>query len=500
MTTRQRRLVLVTVGLALMTVVSAVSGLNVALPEMARDTGASQTQLAWIVDAYTVVFAGLLFLAGAVGDRYGRRGILLAGLLTFAGAAAAALFVNDPGALIGVRAVMGLGAAGVMPTTLSVITTSFPAEERPRAIGVWVGLAGAGAVIGLLASGILLEFFSWNSFFALNIVLAAAGVVGTLAVIPPSREESVDRLDTVGGLLSLVAVAGVVFGIIESADHGWTDPLTLTPLVVGGAAVAAFVPWELAHPAPLLDPRLLKVRGFSSGSLSVTMQFFAMFGFLYAILQYLQFVVGYSPLAAAVRLLPMAFVLLPTARIAPRIAQRVGFRWMGFLGLLVLGAGLLVLSTLDRHLSYGTMVVGLVLFGAGAGTAGTPATTSITASLPRSKQGVASAVNDVSRELGSAIGIAVLGSTMAATYRDDVARVTGALPAPLADALQSSVAATQAPQLAAMGQRGTDIVVAAQNAFVDGVSHALVIAAGVVFVAAFLVLLLAPGAHPEQVR
>ncbi len=499
---RQRRLILLTVGLALMTVVSAVSGLNVALPELASDTGASQTQLTWIVDAYTVVFAGLLLLAGAVGDRYGRRGILLAGLVVFGGASVAAAFTTDPGTLIVLRAVMGLGAAGIMPTTLSVITTSFPREERPRAVGVWVGIAGAGAVVGLFGSATLLELFPWNSFFWLNVSLAGLALVGAVLVVPGSRDESATRLDVVGGLLSLVAVAGLVLGIIESAERGWGDPVTVTGLGLGAVGLLAFVAWEWRHPAPLLDPRLFRLRGFSAGSLSITVQFFAMFGFFFAVLQYLQFVAGYSPLESAVRLLPLPLVLIPTARIAPRIAERIGFRATGVTGLGLLGCGLLVTSTLDRDPAYGVLATGLVLLAAGAGLAGTPATTAITAALPPGKQGVASAVNDTARELGSAVGIAVLGAAITSTYRDGVAAtaVVDGLPAPAAEALHASVAASRSPELLGLGERGRQVALAAQDAFVDGVGHAMVIAAVAVFVAAVAVLLLAPSAHDAEVE
>ncbi|HSO55798.1 MAG TPA: MFS transporter, partial [Actinomycetes bacterium] len=230
---RRTHAVLAVVALALMAVVSAVSGLNVALPSLARDTGATQSELTWIVDAYTVVFAGLLLLAGALGDRYGRKGVLAIGLAIFGTAAAFGLATTDPTQLIVVRAFMGVGAAAIMPTTLSVITTSFPEAERPRAIGVWVGVAGGGAVLGLFGTGILLEFFDWNSFFGLNVALAALALAGTLALVPRSADEHPPRLDLVGAALSLVAVAGVVFGIIEGPERGWTDALTASVLAVG---------------------------------------------------------------------------------------------------------------------------------------------------------------------------------------------------------------------------------------------------------------------------
>src|SRR6476619_6157003 len=270
--------ILAVVALALMTVVSAVSGLNVALPDLARETGASQTQMTWIVDAYTVVFAGLLLFAGALGDRFGRRGLLVAGLAVFGAAAGLGMLTSDPTQPIVLRALMGIGAAAIMPTTLSVITTSFPEADRPKAIGVWVGVAGGGAVLGLLGSGLLLEFFSWSSFFGLNVVLAGLALVGTVLVVPGSVDADPPRLDLVGAALSLVAVGGTVFGIIEGPERGWGDGLTMTALLAGVVALVAFVLWELRVESPMLDPRLFRNRAFSAGSLTVLVQFFATFG------------------------------------------------------------------------------------------------------------------------------------------------------------------------------------------------------------------------------
>jgi len=499
-----RRGVLPVIALSLMTVVSAVSGLNVALPELARDTGATQTQLTWIVDAYTVVFAGLLMFAGAVGDRFGRKGLLMAGLAVFGSAAGLAMTTNDPGTLIGLRAMMGVGAAAIMPTTLSVITTSFDPEERPRAIGVWVGVAGGGAVIGLFGTGILLEFFSWNSFFGLNVALAVLALVGTAAVVPGSVDEHPARLDVVGAALSLVTVGALVFGIIEGPSRGWTDALTVTALVVGVLAGAALAVWELRAADPMLDPRLFRVPGFSAGSLTVMVQFFASFGLFFIVLQYLQFVVGFSPLRAALALLPLPFVLIPLARNAPRLARRIGFGRVAPFGLLLTTAGLLVISRVTVDLDYWVLAVGLVVFAAGMGLAGTPATTAITESLPEAKQGVASAVNDTSRELGSALGIAILGSALDSGYRSGTASLVHGLPAPAAEHVQSSIAFTQSGQLDRLGPAAQHVVQTAEQAFVDGSSTALVVAAVIVAVTAVVVALVgrsvgrsAPSVVPE---
>jgi len=468
--------------------------LLIMLPLDARAATLDGAAMKW---PFALPFAGLLLSAGALGDRFGRKGVLLIGLVVFGAAAGAAMTTSSPEVLILLRAAMGVGAAAVMPVTLSIITTSFPPQERGKAVGIWVGVAGGGAVLGLFASGILLEFYAWNSFFGLNVVLALLALVGTLLVIPPSRDTHPPRMDPVGAVLSLVGVASLVYGIIEVSARGWGDPVIIVAYGLAVLALTGFVRWELRRDQPLLDPRLFRLRGFSTGSLALTIQFFGSFGMFFTMLQYLQYVTGRSPLGAAMALLPMPFVMIPVARNAPHVADRFGIRRVVPVGLVLSATGLFLMSRLGVDLVYWHFAVALVVFAMGMGLAGTPATTAIVASLPPSKQGVASAVNDTSRELGSALGIAILGSILASGYRDALT-ASGALvgmPAQVVERATSSIAFVRAgaEQIAAMGPAGTRLVDAAEQAFVDATGQALVVGAGALLLGAVVVALRAPG-------
>jgi EmrB/QacA subfamily drug resistance transporter len=409
---RADRLILISMCLSLAAVVSAVSSLNVALPDLARATGASTTQLQWIVDAYALVFAGLLLPAGALGDRLGRRGVLLAGLAVFGGGAAVATQLSDPGALIAVRAVMGVGAALIMPTTLSIITATFAAEHRDRAVGVWAGVAGGSALVGLLVSGLLLEAFSWSSVFALSVVLAAVGGGLTVRFVPSGTPEAAP-LDGVGAVLSALGLGGIVWGFIEGPTRGWTSGVVVAGFAAGVVLLAAFVAWELRREEPLLDPRLFALRGFAAGTVSVFVQFFALFGVIFVLLQYLQFVLGYSPLEAGAALAPTALTTIALAPRVPRLAERFGPAVVGPAGLALIALGLLIGATTGTGASYWHLLGALIPLCVGMALAAPPATTAIVTSLPDDKQGVASAVNDTAREVGGALGIAVLGSVLA---------------------------------------------------------------------------------------
>jgi EmrB/QacA subfamily drug resistance transporter len=474
----EHRSVLAVVCVALGAVVSAVASLNVAIPSVARDLHATQTQLSWVIDAYALVFAALLLPGGAIGDRYGRRRALLAGLAIFGAGSAGAMAVSDPGWLIVMRAVLGVGAALVMPATLSTITSTFPAEQKARAVGTWAGVAGASAILGLLASGVLLQAWSWRAVFGLNVVLAVVGIIGTLRVIPESADPAAPPLDVVGALLAAAGLGIVVYSIIEAPSGGWTSIRTLLGIAIGFAMLAGFVGWEFTREHPLLDPRLFTHRAFAAGTLSITVQFFAFFGFVFIVLQYLQLVRGGSPLVAALSLIPMALAMMPSARIvAPRLAAHVGMRRVTVIGLLLLTGGLLVLSVLDPRSSYWLLLAGLLPLGAGMGLAMTPATAAVTDALPPAKQGIGSAMNDLARELGGALGIAVLGSVLQSTYRNHL-QLPG-LPPPVAEHARSSLALAR--------QLGPDVAHRASAAFTDGMRSALVIAAIAVALAAVAV-------------
>src|SRR5215467_6336495 len=405
------------VCLALAAVVAAMSSLNVALPGIARATHASQTQLAWIIDAYSLVFASLLLPAGAIGDRYGRRLALIAGLSIFRAGSAVAMTAHSANELIGLRAVIGLGAALVMPATLSTITGTFAAEQRTRAVSVWAAVAGGAAVLGLLVSGIVLQVWSWPSVFGLNVVLAAAAIAGTLRFVPESADPAAPRLDVSGAILAVLGLVALVYSIIEAPAQGWLSARTLAGLAAGALILTGFVFWERRRRHPMIDPRVFTHRGLAAGSVTIFVQFFALFGFIFVVLQYLQLIRGDSGLVSAVSMLPLPAALLPSARLAPALVARIGVRKVGVAGLLLIAAGLVVLAQLTHSSGYWLLAVGLIPLGAGMGLAMTPATSGITSALPASQQGVASALNDLSREVGGAVGIAVLASVLAAGYQ-----------------------------------------------------------------------------------
>src|ERR1700729_1820465 len=470
------------VCVALAAVVAAMSSLNVALPDIARSTHASQTQLSWIIDAYSLVFAALLLPAGALGDRYGRRRALLAGLAVFGAGSAVAMTASDAAELIGLRAVLGVGAALVMPATLSTITGTFPPAQRTKAVSIWAGVAGGAAVIGVVCAGALLEFFSWRSVFGLNVVLAILAILGTSRIVPESADQDAPRLDLGGAVLAVAGLVAVVYSVIDAPAAGWLSTRTLAGLSVGVLVLAGFVAFELRQDTPMLNPRIFARRGLSAGSISIFVQFFAFFGFIFLVLQYLQIVRGDSALVAAVSMLPLAVTMMPASRLAPKAAKTFGSRPVCVTSLALIAAALAILAQLGPGTPYWILAAGLLVLGAGMGAAMTPATSAITSALPGRQQGVASAMNDLSREVGGALGIAVIGSIMTAIYRSHIT-VSG-VPAAVLDKARDS--------LAVASRIGGPVSAQASTAFIDGIHIALLAAAGTAVLAALAVATLLP--------
>ncbi len=489
--TKIHKATLPVIALSLMTVMSAMASLNLALPAIAREFSASQAQLTWIVDSYTVVFAGLLLFAGALSDKYGRKTLLLIGLVIYFLVSTYGLYVSSTAHLIALRIVMGIGAACIMPSTLSVITSSFPVEDRPKAVGVWVGVAGGGAIIGLFGTAVLMRYFSWHSFFALNLTLAAIAFIGALRFIPNSVEGN-RPLDLLGGAFSIIGIGGIVFAIIEGPERGWGSSYAISGFVIGVISLFAFVIYEMRIAHPLLDPRNFTNRRFSAGAISILIQFFGQFGFIFVILQYLQFIIGYSPWQAVTRLLPMPFILLPVARASGELSKKYPQKYLGAIGLSIYAIGIFTFSTLGLQLNYWHFLFALIFMAAGMALAATPATTAITNALPAHKQGVASAVNDTSREVGSALGVAIVGAALNSKYRDAMLPAVKDLPENLANHITNSVAFTSMNPPAGKEAEFAELKRLAFESFLSGISFSLKLVAAVALFGAFLIFTIAP--------
>jgi EmrB/QacA subfamily drug resistance transporter len=431
----RRRAVLAVMCLSLLIVVIDNTILNTALPTLARVLKASTTDLQWITDAYTLAFAALLIMAGAIGDRFGRRRALIAGLAVFAAGSAWSALSGDSSTLIAARAVMGMGAAFVMPATLSIITAVFPARERPGAISAWSAIAGVGIVVGPTLGGLLLAHFYWGSVFWVNVPLAAIALVAVSTVVPhlPGRRSSGTRLDTLGAVLSAAAMLAVIDAVIEGPNRGWTSLTTLGELGIGAVL-------HIAN--PLIDVRVFRHRAFSAASSAIGLTFLALFGSLFALTQYLQLVHGFSPLSAGVRALPFAAAVIITAPISSKLVARLGIRLVIPTGLAAMGAGLLVLTQVTPTTSYTFLAIGVAIMGAGMGLVMAPAGESIMSVLPAEQYGAGSAVNDTVQELGGSLGIAVIGSIVASSFRHSLD--AGGLPAALIAPARSSIAAADA--------------------------------------------------------
>lgn len=470
--------------------------LNVALPTLQREFDASASSLQWIVDAYILVFAGLLLTMGAAGDRFGRRRALQLGLVIFGLSSLLAAYAQSSGQLIAARAVMGIGGALIMPSTLSVIVDVFPREERGKAIGIWAGVAALGIAIGPVLGGWLLEHFWWGSVFLINLPIVLIALVAGLVLVPESRDPQATRLDPPGAVLSMGALAALIYAIIEAPARGWLDPLVAGGFAVALVLTAGFVLRELRTDAPMLDVRLFTKPRFSAGAAAIALAFLALFGTLFLLTQYLQFVRGYSAFEAGLRLTPLAFGMMIGAANSHRLVAELGTKLVIAGGLTVLAVTLAALSLLSADTPYWLLAAGIVALAVGMANTMAPATDAVMGAVPEANAGVGSAMNDTTRQVGGALGVAILGSVVNAAYSSAMQAPTAALPAGPGEAAQNSVGAatTIAAQLG--GPAGAALREAAAAAFVDALGLAMLVAAAVSFAGALLVLRFMPAREP----
>src|SRR4051812_20399074 len=492
---RRRWMTLGVLCLSLLVIVVDNTIVNVALPTMARDLSAGTSALQWIVDAYALVFAGLLLTAGSFGDRRGRKAPLTAGLLIFAAASAAGAMATTSNQLIAARAVMGLGAALVMPATLSILTNVFAdPKERAKAIGLWSAVAGIAIALGPIGGGLLLAHFSWGSIFLVNIPIVAVALVLGVRYVPTSRAASTSKLDLGGAFLSMVGLGLLVWALIEAPSRGWTDGLIVGAFTAALVVLAAFVRYELRVSQPMLDVRFFRNPRFTAANVSIMFLFFALSGFIFGVAQYLQSVQGYTPLGAGVRTLPFAVGVMFLAGVSPLIARLVGTKWVVAGGLSLFTVGLLVAAaTFDADSSYTPVFFTMLAMGAGMGLAMAPATESVMGSLPKEKAGVGSAVSDTTRELGGTLGVAVGGSALAAIYAGKLDTALSAAPHPLeaADVAHDSIGGALAVARGA-GAFGEPLRAAAREAFVLGLRADVLISAAVCLAAVAVTVVFLP--------
>jgi EmrB/QacA subfamily drug resistance transporter len=465
--------------------------LNVALPTLQTHFSASGSTLQWIVDSYLLSFAGVLLTMGTLGDRFGRKRALQSGLVLFGAASVLAAFAQDATQLIVLRAAMGVGGAMIMPATLSVIMDIFPREERGKAIGIWSAIAGVGIGLGPFVGGLLLEWFSWSSVFWLNVPIVGIALVAGFALVPESRDPKPGAFDLRGASLSVGMLVTLVYGIIEASSRGWTDPLVLACFAAAAALGVAFVLWERKVASPMLPLEFFRDPRFTVASVGVGLVFFAMMGSVFAFTQYLQFAHGYSALEAGTAMLPLALGLVIGSGASNRLAQRLGRTRVIAGGLMGVAA---VLSTsLVWTPDMAPALLGLVTFGLALsmGSAMAPATESVMSAVPEAKAGVGSAMSDVTRQVGGALGVAVIGSIIATAYSRDMTAAP--------DAARESVGAAHAVAEQVGGTTGSQLAGTAGRAFTEALGIGLTAAAAVALAGALLVLLRLPSGRERAI-
>ncbi|MGD1240649.1 MFS transporter [Mycobacterium seoulense] len=487
-------------GVAL--VVASMTALNTTLGDLAVATSATQSQLNWIVDGYTVALACLLLPAGAIGDRYGRRGALLVGLVVFSVGSMAPAVLHNPAQIIAGRAIAGIGAAFVMPATLSLLTVAHHKDDRTKAVGIWAGTAGSGGVLGMLGSGLLLRFWDWHAIFW---SLGAAGLVifALACTIASSRDGRAPRIDWLGAALIGAAVAIAVAAILEAPTRGWSEPQVWGGLVAGAVLAAAFGVVELRlarrNRQPLLDVRLFADANFATGVAAIVILFGATFGFFYVGMQYVQQIMGYSALATAISFGPFMVPLGIFSALSFWYVPKLGLRLVLFIGTLLMAAGFACMYRLNLHSTYVEFSWPTLILATGIGICTTPTTSAIMGAVPDEKQGVASAVNDTSREMGGALGIAVAGSILAGRYSHELAPKLADFPGPVRGPATDSLA--KAVEVAnRMGPQGRELADISKTAFLAALHASTLTMAVIVAAAAVLIGVWAPGRDGRQTR
>jgi EmrB/QacA subfamily drug resistance transporter len=435
-----------------------------------------------------LVFAGLLLTTGSLSDRFGRKGALQAGIVLFGIGSMSAALSTSATQLIFTRAFMGIGGALIMPATLSILTNVFrDPRERGRAIAVWAGVSGLAVAVGPITGGLLLEHFSWSSVFWVNLPIGVTALVLGALFVPTSRDPKQTRLDPFGALLSIVGLATLLFGIIEGPEKGWTNDIVVTAFAIASVAIIGFVRWELHTAHPMLDMTVFRNPRFTSASSTITLTFFALFGSMFLMTQYWQLVHGYSPLEAGVRLVPHAMTMMIVAPLSARFVERLGTKRVVTTGLSLIALGLALMSTIHAASPYLVVISYFLIMSVGMGMTMAPATESVMGSLPRAKAGVGSAVNDTTRQVGGALGVAIIGSVVSSVYAADIASIGGRFGIGATDLELAESSLGGAQQIApSLGERSDAFLAAANDGFVHSLSIGLRIAAAIIVFAAVM--------------
>jgi EmrB/QacA subfamily drug resistance transporter len=475
--------------------------LNVVLPTLVRDLHATTSQLQWIVDAYVMVFAGLLLVAGSVADRVGRKRTFLTGLVAFAAGSTWAAFSGSVGVLIAARASMGIGAALIMPSTLSIITDMFrDPGQRQRAIGLWAGTTGVGIALGPIIGGVLLAHFWWGSVFLINVPIAAAGLLCAVPLVPDSRNPAASRPDLVGSLLSIAGLALVLWSLIEAPVRGWSSALVIGAGLGGLAVLAVFAAWERTSSHPMLNLDFFRRRQFSAAISSVGLVTFGLFGALFVLTQYLQFDLGYTPLEAGVRVLPAAGAIALVAPLSTLLVRAVGTKLTAAAGLAIIAGGLWQISGATAATTYLGTLPGMIMLGIGAGLVIPSCSASVMGSLPRGHTGIGSATNGAVLQIGGALGVAVIGSLLSTRYQDHITAALAAYHVP--PTVLSTILGSLGGALGVAGHLGGILGAAldhlARSAFVSGMDLGLGVGAAVALAGCLLALALLPARPAVQ--